>query len=382
MFFDGFEKTARSKNPYKEMDIKGLDPTRDDQAWTAKIDGAHTLIDFNKGKVPELFSHRISKRTGELIPYNEKLPHIGHKSRIDARVRGETFATYPNGMAVHPDVVTAMLNRGVEKSLELQKELKLKTHVALIDVDSYRGRDMRKAPFQEKRAILEEIVKTHPDFTLPSIAYTPHEKKRLLAHVVAGTHPQTKEGLIVHDLSKPGAPFAKAKIIQDHDVYVREIFPEQGSRGKMAGGFTYSWTPSGEIKGRVGTGFDHAEKKDMLENPDDYIGRVARVKALDVSKNRVLVKTRFKMWHVEKNIEKSAAWAKQTVIIDKSVSKDREDAKKKAKRFADRLYTSRETGSSYRFRQLHPSKFKKGSFRTSKPKHGVSIVYGELKEKK
>ena len=128
-------------------------------------------------------------------------------------------------------------------------------------------------------------------------------------------------------------------------------------------------------------------KKDMLLNPDSYIGQVARVRALSVSKNNVLVKPSFRHWHVERNInddvgsEKIAAYAKQSIIIAKTHASDRDKAKEVARGFADRLYTSRETSTSYRFRQKPPAHFVEGSYRTkSIPKKGVTIVYGQLKE--
>lgn len=73
--------------------------------------------------------------------------------------------------------------------------------------------------------------------------------------------------------------------------------------------------------------------------------------------------------------------AKQSVIIKKThpQADTRADAKRIAKRYADRLYTSRETASSWRFRQRPPSDFKKGSFRTERIGKHVSIVYGKLK---
>jgi hypothetical protein len=77
---------------------------------------------------------------------------------------------------------------------------------------------------------------------------------------------------------------------------------------------------------------------------------------------------------------KQADHGKQTVIIDKKLAKNREEAEEMARRFSDRLYTSRETSQSFRFRQRPPSKFVPGSFRTFQPKPGVAVVYGELKE--
>src|SRR6185312_3122428 len=156
MFTYGFFKTAMSakmvtKRPYKDVDIKTLDPHKEDEAWTVKIDGAHTIIELKEGETPRLFSHRISKRTHKPIEYTEKLPHIKHKSSITAVIRGETYAVDKKGKAVHPDVVTAMLNRTLPRSHELQKELGITTRTALIDVDRIDHTDASKITFEEKR---------------------------------------------------------------------------------------------------------------------------------------------------------------------------------------------------------------------------------------
>ena len=72
--------------------------------------------------------------------------------------------------------------------------------------------------------------------------------------------------------------------------------------------------------------------------------------------------------------------AKQSIIISKEYAKTRKRAKEIAKRYADRIYTIRETSTSWRFRQRPPSDFVKGSFRTAKITKDISIVYGELKK--
>lgn len=305
-FWSGFtKKAAKTKAVYHKLDIHALDPSRDNEAWSVKIDGAHTVVKMNKNKLPLLFSHRTSKKTGTLIPYTPKLPHIKTKSPFTAEVRAETYAVDSRGRAVHPDVVTAMLNSGVEKSLGLQKKLGIRTATALIDVDKFEGRDMRGAPFGEKRRVLEMIASKNPDFHLPDMAIRPKEKMTLLKRMLAKRHPQSKEGLVVHDLHAPDRPFAKAKLVDHHDIYVTGIFPEQEvkkGRKPMAGGFTYAWEAGGKSVGKVGTGFSHKEKEDMLKNPSKYIGRVAKVKALDLSARKVLVKPSFDGWHLEKNL--------------------------------------------------------------------------------
>lgn len=302
------------------MQIEDLNPNKDNEVWSAKIDGAHTVVKMQAGKTPELFSHRVSKKTDKPIPYTSKLPHISRKSLYDAEVRGETYAIDDKGRAVHPDVVTALLNSGIKKSLDMQKALGIKTVTALIDVDNFKGKDMRKASYDEKRKVLGLIAKTNPDFHLPDTAFDIESKKKMLNDILNKSHHQTKEGIVVHDLSKPNTPFTKAKVVDHHDVYITGVFNEEGvkvGRKTMAGGFTYSWTPGGKTVGKVGTGFDHEMKTDMYHNPDKYIGRVAKIKALDVSKNKVLVKPSFDGWHVEKNlagVEKMSADFEERIL--------------------------------------------------------------------
>lgn len=73
----------------------------------------------------------------------------------------------------------------------------------------------------------------------------------------------------------------------------------------------------------------------------------------------------------------------QTVIVSKSRTNDRDKAREIARKHADRIYTSRETSESFRFRQRPPDQFDQKSFRTFKVpgEKGVSLVYGQLKNK-
>lgn len=73
----------------------------------------------------------------------------------------------------------------------------------------------------------------------------------------------------------------------------------------------------------------------------------------------------------------------QTIIVQKSVASTRKKAQKLADKHAKRaIYTSRETGRSFRFRQRPPGDFVKSSFRTVQVEPGVSLVFGTLKSGK
>jgi len=78
---------------------------------------------------------------------------------------------------------------------------------------------------------------------------------------------------------------------------------------------------------------------------------------------------------------KPGSMVKQTVIVPKSEAKGLTQAEHIAAHFG-KIGTHRETGDSYRFRQLSPSKFKQDSFRTikiGKPGAKVTEVVGKLK---
>ena len=74
----------------------------------------------------------------------------------------------------------------------------------------------------------------------------------------------------------------------------------------------------------------------------------------------------------------------QTIIVSKSSASTRAKAERLAKPHARKIYTSRETSTSWRFRQRPPSDFVKGSFRSfplpGDP--GIVLVYGKLKTQK
>jgi ATP-dependent DNA ligase len=94
--------------------------------------------------------------------------------------------------------------------------------------------------------------------------------------IAEGRNPITGEGVVVHP--EFGTP-TKAKLLEDQDVTIRDIFPGAGKyKGKGAGGFTYS-LGEGPTLGRVGTGLSDALRQELFSNPDEYIGRMARVRS-------------------------------------------------------------------------------------------------------
>ena len=233
-----------------------------------------------------IYSYRPTERATGLIEHTQRfLPAF--QSRVPKHLdnivlRGELYATDPvTGQSRAATDTGAVLNSGVWRSRDLQTHSPLRA--VIFDVARRQGQSTEALPYAEKLKVLESVSRALPFLELPPMANTAKEKIELLNRIRTGQEPSTSEGVVLWPM-EGGAPI-KAKFRPDHDVYVREIFPEEGSRN-LAGGFTYSWTPYGKIQGRVGTGFDHALKKDMLENPKKYTGRVAKVRAMEVYRDK------------------------------------------------------------------------------------------------
>jgi hypothetical protein len=300
----------QSKPDYKETAPSKVDVTDDSQLMAGKIDGAHNTFVLDAGQPVRVFSYRPSERATGIIEHSHRfLP--GHTARVPDHLdglvlRGELVAADPHtGAARSSQDTGAVLNSGVWKSRDLQAHTPLRA--LIFDVARRNGKDVESLPYEEKLPILRQVHESLPFLELPPMARSSEAKINLLNRIRTGAEPLTSEGVVLWPL-KGGAPI-KAKFRPTHDVFVREIFLEKGKRTGLAGGFTYSWTPQGEIVGRVGTGLSHDEKKQMYEDPTAFAGRVARVQALGVFANKhdpkkpgALRAPAFKDWHLDKNL--------------------------------------------------------------------------------
>ena len=265
---------AISKPKYKSVDIEKIDITNDQLHLAPKYDGALNAFVLRKNKPIEVYSYRKSKKgDNKLIDHTFRL-ELFKNSPVSIPGKtvllGEVFAKdVTSGRVMSSRDTSARLLSNVWRSRELQKSGPL-DHV-VFDVVRYRGKDVTNVPYKEKFQILKDVVAQVPGLKLPPVATTTNEKALLLREVKAGIHPLSQEGVVVYDM-KESVP-QKAKLFKDFDVEITGIFPGEGKyEGSHAGGFTYN-------KGRVGSGFDDAIRKDMFENPAKYVGTIARVVA-------------------------------------------------------------------------------------------------------
>lgn len=124
----------------------------------------------------------------------------------------------------------------------------------------------------DKMAALTSALNT-PSIITPPVYNDPVTLQKQISLMERKRHPLTNEGVVIYNYK--GKPL-KSKLINEADVVIRNIFPAD-SKDPRAGGFDYSLPGSDKVVGRVGSGFDHSTLKDMMTNPDKYIGRTARV---------------------------------------------------------------------------------------------------------
>jgi hypothetical protein len=308
-----------SKPAYKSVAPEKIDPDNPDTELQAKIDGAHVLYHFKSpGTLVRVHSYRPTKRPSGIIEHTFKLTDF-HKRQTtsplrDTILRGELYAVDKDGKALPAARVGGLLNAGVIKSREAQKT-EGKLVPVVFDVVKYRGKNVESQPYEQKKKILSAVVEAAPWLKLPRIATTPAEKRSLISDIQSGKEPSTTEGVVEWNKSQP-VP-RKTKFHEEHDVIIRSVFPEAGTKrsGTMAGGFEYSLTPKGPIVGRVGTGLSHEIKKDMLQSPSKYEGLKARVKAHKAPGHYALRAPAFLGFHLDQDIPEDVKMAMASVRL-------------------------------------------------------------------
>jgi hypothetical protein len=254
----------------------------EDYLHMEKIDGAAALYKLFSDKIevlsyrpsaagrPIVHTYRVGGTTGLNIP----------KHLVGSILRGELYGARDD-RAIPPQELGGILNASTLKSLKKQREQKVQLRNAIFNVLKYGKKPVgMDIPIAERLDKVREILQHLPEgkFHLPRMAESPEEQRTLWEDIKGGRDPLTHEGIVAWP--KEGGKPTKVKLYDEHDVFVQKIFPgEKRLEGVGAGGFEYSLSPEGPIVGKVGTGFSEELRRSMLEDPDRYLGRVARVKA-------------------------------------------------------------------------------------------------------
>jgi hypothetical protein len=319
-----------TKIEMKDASNKELDFNDPNKIFQPKMDGGHTLFRLRSNGPNRIYSYRISTKTGRPIEHSHQVPLMRDAnvpSDLDGvEFRGELYGKTRDGKPMPVQDVAGILNSGIWNSRKLQGE-KGRLEPYMFKIVKWKdGKNVEDAPYSQHIEMMKEIASKVPNFHMPEIADTPDKKRELFNQIKAKKHPETLEGIVQYDLNAAGGDPKKVKLRDTHEVVIREIFPAQTKSGKqMAGGFAYSWKPRSEIVGRVGTGFTEAVRKDMLKDPEKYIGRVARIKAQQIFESGAARAPSYYGLHIEKNLMEKNAYNMISELGKKTLGMSRKE---------------------------------------------------------
>ena len=260
------------------------------------------------GKPIRAFSYRPSQRSDALIQHTYRVPGLSGKKAPkgmkETILRGEVYTIDPRTKkAIKAHELGGILNSNVIKARGIQKS-KGKLINTIFDIVKFDGKDVSGLSTEEKRKLIKEVL-ARPGikglFHTPPSATTPKAKQALFDKIRKGQLKQTKEGIIVHS---PEGVMTKVKFKPEWDVRISGVFTKPRSKAKgMAGGFTYNVVDGKKIRrtSRVGTGFTHELRRAMLENPEDFVGVIAKVTGLEQHISGAIRAQSFQGWHLDKN---------------------------------------------------------------------------------
>jgi len=268
----------RKKIKYQTISNNQVDKILDGKYMVQpKIDGAAAFYPIN-GKV-EAHSYRESTK-GRPIIHTERLGIQGIRlpNYKGTLLRGEIYGEQ-GGEAIAPQAVGGILNSTIERSLRDQQARKIHMKNYIFDVLKYKGRDVRGLPYEQRYDLLKDIVGQLPEdkFQLARGETDVVKAKKLIRDIMLGKNKLTQEGVVAHPLGG-GTPI-KLKKVHDVDVRISGIFPGTGKYKDYAGGFEYMPSNGDKVVGKVGIGMNDYTRKDMMRNPEKYIGRRARIRS-------------------------------------------------------------------------------------------------------
>jgi len=279
----GLNKMRYTKIPSEQVDKV----FSKDYLVQEKVDGASALYHLLADRI-EVLSYRTAQDDRPIIhtyrtmgPGGEKAGVKLPKRLIGTILRGEIYGER-EGQAIPPQELGGILNASTVRSLEKQREQKVRMKHMLFDVVRL-GKDYVppvSVGAEDRMRMLSDVSKyLPPSFSMPETATDPAAQRDLYKRITGGEHPRTREGIIAWP-KEPGKKPIKVKATPEADVWVQKVFPgEKRLKGVGAGGFEYSLSPEGPVTGRVGTGFTEATRKEMLEDPEGWKGRLARIRS-------------------------------------------------------------------------------------------------------
>jgi len=304
------QKIPNAKPDYKELHTDHVKFDDPNEIHQAKVDGAHVTFHLLPDRHMKVFSFRPTERETGVIEHTHKLPDYRTlktpKELGGTVLRGELYGVGRDGKPLPAETTGGLLNASVWNSREKQKELGAHLDHVVFDVVRYRGKDMEKAPYEEKLKVLQEVTSKVPFLKMPPTAESTAEKVKLFTSIQAGSHPLTSEGIVIwkRDHERP----TKAKFRPDVDAEVVGVTPGKGKHTGAIGALQVR-LPGKDAVTNVGTGFSDQLRREIAANPTAYVGRVAKVRTMQVFPSGRLRAPSFSEFHIEKGKQSSSIHA-------------------------------------------------------------------------
>jgi bifunctional non-homologous end joining protein LigD len=250
---EGWAKPPYVKKPEELLRELQKDPYRTAEV---KVDGAALEMRIEETG-NRLFSHRVSRRSGQLVEHSDRLPHLR-----DAKAP-ELAGTSLRVEAWHPDGVNFLsgtLNSSVENARTLQKDHG-PIQIAVFDVVKYRGQDVSNLPYAQRREIYQGVSNAlgrtrvlGPAQAAEAIPWPKFYKQSV------HRKDMPTDGVVVKDTTKAYAerPWIKVKPHDTVDCTVTGVSEGLGKHTGRLGALTVQ-TPEGK-QVQVGTGFSDRER--------------------------------------------------------------------------------------------------------------------------
>ena len=259
-----------------------------DTAASVKHDGANYFMVFDRQGSPSFFSRRPSVKGG-FPNRTSQLPHLTSKPLpqfANQVINIELIHTghSSQGKEDHPRL-SGILNSLPEKSIKSQEEHG-PVRAVMIDVIH-----PKINTYGEK---LEHMKKIEEAFGKPELLKSVSVKigSKGINDLIDSTRNTGKEGVIITSLTEPETSNTRIKVkhTNTYNLKVKRVNQEYdilGNPKDSAGSLTVV-DSSGKEVADVGSGFSKEQRKEIWNNPDNWVGREIQVKGRTPSRNRII----------------------------------------------------------------------------------------------
>jgi len=254
--------------------------TGEDGIVTIKEDGASCYFEITK-KGMNIFSPRISKKTGDRIVYNNKVKDIIHlKSNKNISGMGE-LVFQKNGKTLNAHEIGGLLNSHsvIDDNIE--------PRITIYRLDRIGRENIHNISYKENLTLIRRLVDSLNNKRI--VAPTTVEWKD--AQAIANNC----EGLV--GIPKDASILDGLKFKPRHDTFdwtVIDVDLKSGDKGGIAGVVWFKSESNKIFKIGASSMGNREEATDIMNNPDKYIGRVAKISSYKGHEGRA---PRFVDWH-------------------------------------------------------------------------------------